>query len=86
MPEPDVFQVVDRYLRGEIPEIDLRQWLNSYTEWLVQAAPEDQRQLGLMAQQMGWVLQDGEITEQTYRRDLRSEYRKARKLRPSRVS
>jgi len=77
---------VGRYLRAEIPELDLRRWLTSYIEWLVRAAPEDQRELGLMAQEMDFVLQDGETTEETFRDDLRRELRRAAKRRPSPVS
>lgn len=86
MPEPDVFEVVDRYLRGEITEIDLRHWLTGCLEWIDRWAPEHQRALGLTAQEFDFLLQDGEWTEDMFRAELGHEYRKAKKLGPSPVS
>jgi hypothetical protein len=84
--EPNVFEVVSRYLRREIPEIELRRWLTGCYEWLEGSAAEDQREFGLTAMNFGFILQSGEWTEEAFRHELEREYRKALKQRPSRVS
>lgn len=86
MSEPDVFEIVGRYLRGKISQRDLRFWLAGHLEWTVREADSTQRDLALMAQQLDFLVQDGEMTEAAARGELRREYRSAGKQRPSAVS
>lgn len=86
MPEPNVYEVVGRYLSSEIPEIDLRRWLVAYFEWLETAAPADQREFGATAMHFDFIFQDGEWTEDAFRQELELEYRKALEQRRSPVS
>lgn len=86
MAEPNVYEVVGRYLRGAITAAELRRWLLGCYEWLEDIAPDDQREFGLTAMNFGFIHQDGEWTEEVFRRALDREYRKALKQRPSPVS
>lgn len=86
MAEPDVYEAVARYLRGDSTAVELAEWLLRGYGWLEDAAPADQRELGLQAMNLGFILQSGEWTEETFRRALEREYRQALKHRPSRVS
>lgn len=83
MSEPDVFEIVGRYLRGKISQRDLRFWLAGHLEWIDREAASDQRDLALMAQQLDFLVQDGEMTEAGGRDELRREYRSAGKQRAS---
>ena len=63
MAEPNVYEVVDRYLKRDITAADLRGWLLGCVEWPDRWAPEDQRELGLTAMNLSFIHQDGEWTE-----------------------
>ncbi|HYU20140.1 MAG TPA: hypothetical protein VEQ11_15740 [Chloroflexota bacterium] len=85
MSEPDVFQITGLYLGGKMAQADLRLWLISHLEWIDGEAPSDQRELALTAQQLDFLVQDGEMTEAAFRDALRREYRSAGKRRASPV-
>lgn len=86
MAEPDVYEMVSNYLCGAISAVDLRHWLIGGYQWLCDEAPDDQREFGFTAMNLGFIHESGEWTEDAFHRELELEYRKALKQRPSPVS
>lgn len=86
MPTPNVYDMVGRYLRGETSETELRHWLSDSWAWFDPSATPEERELAAAATQFGFILQDGEWTEDAFRRELELEYHKALKQRQSPVS
>lgn len=85
MPEQNAFQMVERYLQRQISQAELQRWL--WDSWAMFEAPAaDERDLAGTAMHFGWILEDGEWTEDAFRRELELEYHKALEQRPSPVS
>ena len=85
MHQPNVYEVVGRYLHSEISRAELRGWLLDSWAWFDAGTP-DERELATVATHFGWILEDGEWTEDAFRRELEREYHKALKQRPEPVS
>ena len=86
MDQTNIYGMVDRYLRDEISQADLQRWI-WHDSWAWEDAPcPEERDLASTALHFGWILESGEWTEESFRRELELEYQEALKQRPSPVS